>query len=211
MWMNLVEYKKQNSRGSAAIKCQLIFAFYFLKITSSNLSPWNAVHSYNLSFFVMTFLPTQCGCRGLLMHLITLRHTHSLTHTHTQWHTLSAGLLWTSDQPDAATSTWQHPTLTTDISAIPASEQPQTHAFNRAATGIDHSCHCDRKLTITAQRNTTCPRRRDTLVTAEFEYHHVKGRKSTSGSKVEPLINSSCQVTTSFRPPSQGRTARQKT
>jgi len=26
----------------------------------------------------------------------------------------SIGLLWTSDQPDAETSTWQHPTLTTD-------------------------------------------------------------------------------------------------
>jgi len=37
---------------------------------------------------------------------ITLRHTH--THTH------SVGLLWTSDQPDAETSTGQHRTLTTD-------------------------------------------------------------------------------------------------
>jgi len=26
----------------------------------------------------------------------------------------SVGLLWTSDQPDAETSTWQHPPLTTD-------------------------------------------------------------------------------------------------
>jgi hypothetical protein len=27
----------------------------------------------------------------------------------------SVGLLWTRDQPDAETSTWQHTTLTTDI------------------------------------------------------------------------------------------------
>jgi hypothetical protein len=52
--------------------------------------------------------------------------------------------------------------------AIPASEQPQTHAFDRAATGIDHPCQCDWKRTITAQRYATCHRRRDTLVTVEF-------------------------------------------
>jgi len=27
----------------------------------------------------------------------------------------SLGLIWTSDQPDAQTSTWQHTTVTTDI------------------------------------------------------------------------------------------------
>jgi hypothetical protein len=35
----------------------------------------------------------------------------SRSHSDTQ-HTV--GLLWTSDQPDAGTSTWQHTTLTTD-------------------------------------------------------------------------------------------------
>ena len=44
--------------------------------------------------------------------------THSIarahTHTHTHTHTLSVGLLWTSDQPDAEMSTWQHPTRTRD-------------------------------------------------------------------------------------------------
>jgi hypothetical protein len=55
----------------------------------------------------------------------------------------SVGLLWTSDQPDAVTSTWQHTTLTADNHApagfepiIPASERQQTHALDRAATGI---------------------------------------------------------------------------
>jgi hypothetical protein len=57
----------------------------------------------------------------------------------------SVGLLWTSDKPDAMTSTWQHTTLRRDTTsmpaagfepAIPASERPQTHAFDRAATGI---------------------------------------------------------------------------
>jgi len=36
-----------------------------------------------------------------------------ITHTHTH----SIELLWTSDQPDAQTSTWQHTTLTTDNNA----------------------------------------------------------------------------------------------
>jgi hypothetical protein len=53
----------------------------------------------------------------------------------------SVGLLWTSDQPDAETSTWQHNTHKRHIHAptvfepaIPVSEQPQTHALDRAAT-----------------------------------------------------------------------------
>ena len=59
----------------------------------------------------------------------------------------SVGLLWTSDQPDAEICTWQHITLTTyrhlclwwdsnPQSTIPASERPQFHALDRAATGI---------------------------------------------------------------------------
>jgi hypothetical protein len=57
----------------------------------------------------------------------------------------SVGLLWTSDQPDAETSTWQHTTLTTDRNAkprrgskhaIPKSERPKTHSSDSAATGI---------------------------------------------------------------------------
>jgi len=31
----------------------------------------------------------------------------------------SVGLLWTSDQPDTETSTWQHTTLTKDTHACP--------------------------------------------------------------------------------------------
>jgi len=56
----------------------------------------------------------------------------------------SVGLHWTSDQADVETSTWQHTTQSKQISmppagfepAIPASERPQTHALNCAATGI---------------------------------------------------------------------------
>jgi len=64
-------------------------------------------------------------------------HTHTYIHTHTHTHTRSVGLLWTSDQTDAKTSTWQHTTQ----SAIPASERPQTHALNRSATGVDMNAY----------------------------------------------------------------------
>jgi hypothetical protein len=55
----------------------------------------------------------------------------------------SVGLLWTSDQPDAETSTWQHMTLTRNIHPASSgiwnrnhsSERPRTHALDRAATG----------------------------------------------------------------------------
>jgi hypothetical protein len=53
------------------------------------------------------------------------------------------GLLWTSDQPDAETCTRQQTALTRDNHApavfepaIPISEEPKTHALDRAATGI---------------------------------------------------------------------------
>ena len=56
----------------------------------------------------------------------------------------SVGLLWTSNQLVAETSTWQHTTLTTDKHPCPpvgfeptisAGERLQTYALDRAATG----------------------------------------------------------------------------
>jgi len=54
------------------------------------------------------------------------------------------GLLWTSDQLVAETSTWQHTILTTDIHPCPSvgfettisvGERPQIHVLDRAAAG----------------------------------------------------------------------------
>ena len=53
------------------------------------------------------------------------------------------GLLWTSDQSVAETSTWQHSTHIRQISTplvgfeptISAGERPKTYALDRAATG----------------------------------------------------------------------------
>jgi len=53
---------------------------------------------------------------------------------------LSVELLWSSDQPDTETSTWQTHHTTSMISAgfepaIPASERSQTHDIDRAGSG----------------------------------------------------------------------------
>jgi hypothetical protein len=66
----------------------------------------------------------------------------------------SIGLFWTSDHLDADICTRKH-TSTRDISvpparlepAIPASERPQTHALDRAATGIGKSTRKVNKIT----------------------------------------------------------------
>jgi hypothetical protein len=45
---------------------------------------------------------------------IKLRHTH----THARAHTHSVGLLWTIDQPDTETSSWQHTVVARDIRTL---------------------------------------------------------------------------------------------
>jgi hypothetical protein len=44
---NFVEYNntKKDKHGVSAVKWHSIFAFYFLKITSLNWSPWHAMRS----------------------------------------------------------------------------------------------------------------------------------------------------------------------
>ena len=58
----------------------------------------------------------------------------------------SVGLLCTSDQPDAESSTYRHKlSQETNVYApggilptMPTNDRPQTHASDRAATGIGH-------------------------------------------------------------------------
>ena len=80
----------------------------------------------------MTRRPLLLG-QGLL--IIETSRTHSDT-PH------SVGLLWTSDRPEAETSTWQHTIRQASMppagfeSSIPTSERQQTYALDRAAAGI---------------------------------------------------------------------------
>jgi hypothetical protein len=86
---------------------------------------------------VSLFYLLTVGVEVVYFRLITLRHTPQ-----------SVGLLWTRDRPVAETSAWQHKHCTRLKKSmrsvgfeltIPASVRPQTHALDRAATGIGES------------------------------------------------------------------------
>ena len=75
----------------------------------------NTVHSpqhplLTHPFFILILASSTCAfrCTELFLHLITLKDTHTL-----------GRLLWTSDQPDTETSTWQQTTLTADRHPCP--------------------------------------------------------------------------------------------
>jgi len=62
---------------------------------------------------------------GQGLHIIEDSRSHSDT-PH------SVGLLYTSDQPDAGTSTWQHTTLKRDkTSTVPVGSEPKIHVSER--------------------------------------------------------------------------------
>ena len=96
--------------------------------------------AFFLSLLVWPILPTNCRCRGLLLHLITLRHTHTHTHTHIQ----VVELPQTRDRTVVETSNCTtHNTHNRQTSiprarlkpAILSSERPQTCALDRAVNG----------------------------------------------------------------------------
>ena len=81
----------------------------------------------------------------------------------------SVEFLWTSDQPVAETSTWQHVTLTTDKQTtskhpvgfepkISAGELPKTYALDRAATGIGNDGECRSQWPRGLRRRSTAAR-----------------------------------------------------
>jgi len=88
---------------------------------------------YPWGYFSLMFLLCHCRCRGCLLHLITLKCTpHFIGLPWTQ--------IWTVTETSTCTS---HNTRETKTSmplaefkpAVPASEQLQTRALDRAATG----------------------------------------------------------------------------
>jgi hypothetical protein len=91
----------------------------------------------SFSFFLPysdIFLPTHCGCRGLLLHLITLSDTH--THTHTRYD--SSERVISPTQKPLPDNTDIHRRHTSMPPAgfepeIRTSEWPHFHALDRAA------------------------------------------------------------------------------
>jgi hypothetical protein len=89
---------------------------------------------FNRAFFTMARHPLV----GQVFLFVEASRSHSDT-------LYLVGLMWTSDQPAAETSAWQHTTLTRDGGimlpvgfepAIAASERMQTHALGRVTTGV---------------------------------------------------------------------------
>jgi hypothetical protein len=69
---------------------------------------WYIVQVMSVTCSLYTFFP--CGASTLFLVMASL-YRASRSHSDTPH---SLGLLWTSDQPDAEASIWQHPTLTRD-------------------------------------------------------------------------------------------------
>jgi len=113
----------------------------FTHSLSLSLSLYIYIYIYTQFIYFFTFLPPLWGCSPKR----TMASTFFRFVDSTQRHTAnSLEVLWTSDQPIAETSTWQHTTLTTDKHqcpavgfepTIPARQRLQTQALDRTATG----------------------------------------------------------------------------
>ena len=111
----------------------LLMLIFNLQYNIRPQSIWNGVHISSHNIFLWSCSPT-----GVMASSFTkfLYYTHNDTPQ-------SVGLLWTSDQLVAETSTWKDTTLTTDIYMSPAGfeptisadERPQTYALDGAANG----------------------------------------------------------------------------
>jgi hypothetical protein len=94
---------------------------------------------YRHSFFLL-ILPNHFRRRGLLLHLITIKGKKTHTHKHTQSEDFSGRGIGPSQRPLPENT--QHPkkthvhTLAGFKPEIPASERPETHDLDSAATGI---------------------------------------------------------------------------
>ena len=116
--------------------------------------------SFFLSSLIYTLYTSYCRCSALLVYMITLndKETHTQTHSRT---------LWTRDRPVAKTFTCSnhsiHKTQTTMPPAgfepaVPTNERPQTHALDRAVTGVEENLNTAsailvRNLTVTTRKN----------------------------------------------------------
>jgi hypothetical protein len=89
-----------------------------------------------ISFLVWPFLSTHFLCRGLLLHLITLKSHTLLTTTRYEGLARRRDLYLTPHNPHK----WQTFMPPVDFEpAIPASERSQTHSLDGPATGIGDS------------------------------------------------------------------------
>jgi hypothetical protein len=127
--------------GDSLLACRLEILFMYVRKQVKNrhlVSSYREKHAYSIhtyGFYVPWHnSPQWANASSFLRFAITFRHT-----------TLGRIPLWTSDQPDGATSSWQHSIINIiQVSipvvgfepAVPASEWPQTHSLERPITVI---------------------------------------------------------------------------
>jgi len=117
-----------------------------IRAISSNIymTVYSSVHFklqlYHQMYYILIFLYDSIVLVGLGLLIVEVSRSHSDTPQ-------SVGPLWTSDQPIAETTTWQHTTVWRDRHpmnlaglelAIPESIRRQINASDRAAIGIGY-------------------------------------------------------------------------
>jgi hypothetical protein len=119
--------------------CSLLIYISVHAVTAINLEFWLMIKWVNVLSYDDIFYLLIVGVEGYCC-----TWQFSVTHTHASTHAHSVGLPWMRDRPNAEASTWphatftrgKHPCLCAGIEpAILGSERPQTHAWDRAATG----------------------------------------------------------------------------
>ena len=122
-------YKKGHVLNISSFICHVLLEIrvLFLDLTHNTLEQSRTFRALMCSLPCLIFFMSQKPLVGQGLLIIEASRSHSDT-SH------SVGLLWTSDELDAETSTWQHTVPSRDI--IQASEGPQTRALDRVATGI---------------------------------------------------------------------------
>ena len=120
--MELVAYSGHGNDRSVVKKTPLNSASRSRIHIVLNLKPYTDFHV--VVHFTTHFFPR---AQHLLVGQGSLIFSTSRPHSNTAH---SVGLLWTSDQPDAETSTWRHTTLTTDT------QQCQTHNPSKRETAV---------------------------------------------------------------------------
>ena len=114
------------------VLCSL-FIFVFQRIKTVSF-----ITSTGLSYLFGSLFPTHCGYRVLLLHLTTLNATYTLGKTPMGEGSAGRKNLYLITHSIHNRQTSMH--LAGIETLIPASERLQTHALDRAATGIGQLC-----------------------------------------------------------------------
>ena len=135
------------------VRPRLLGGLYFLSVISENKSLTKQHHIIRpKQLYIYIYIFIYFLCASTQFRVVASSDRTSQSHSDTPH---SVGLLWTSDRPEAETSTCTtHNTRKRQTtvppagfeSTIPASERPQTHALDRPASGIGYTTTLSQKI-----------------------------------------------------------------